>query len=321
MGDWTAIDIVIYLFIQGLAIGSLYAMIALGLVLIYRTSDVLNFSHDKMGMIFAFVAYLLMSDYMPKIIAWCRVAPLLSSLGDGLIAGLALAVVLALTFCFAFFFGVLTEFFFLRRAKNPSHIGYIVITIGLWLAFDGAASWIFGTEYLSMPAPLSNFPVYHMGKVPISQLDLIIFAATSVLIVLLYVFFQHTAVGIAMRATFENRTAARLMGIRTRRIFSITWGIGAVLGAMAGILTAARFDLSNTMMFAPFVKSFSAAVLGGLTSIPGAIVGGWIMGIAENFFGWYISMKLKTTFAFLVILAVLLVRPSGLLVRHHQKKV
>jgi branched-chain amino acid transport system permease protein len=124
-----------------------------------------------------------------------------------------------------------------------------------------------------------------------------------------------------MRATSQVESAARLMGIKTKRVFALTWGISSVLAAIAGILAASHSYLNTNAMLFPFLKAFAAATMGGLTSLPGAIIGGWILGITENLFGYYVSMELKTPFAFLVIVIVLSIRPSGLLSRHYVKKV
>ncbi|MBN1574207.1 MAG: branched-chain amino acid ABC transporter permease [Deltaproteobacteria bacterium] len=306
-----------YLTIQGLATGSLYGMIALGVVMIYKTNDVLNFAHGNMGLFSTFLIYMMMTKYTGPISAhlfdWaCRIG-ILGGLNVDNFSILAFALIAVLTAVFAFFFGVILEVVFLRPAKEPSHLGLIVITIGLWQILDGTIIGLFGTEVYAMPPPLSDFKLFKLGKIPIDQLDLIILGITSCIIVVLYLFFRFTRLGIAMRATFQNREAAGLMGIGTRTIFAVTWGISSVLAATAGILTAAKLNLDNTVILFPFLKAFSAAVLGGLGSLPGVIIGGWMLGVSENLFGSYISMGYKTPFAFIVIIVVLIIRPEGLL--------
>ncbi len=308
-----------------MAVGSLYGMIALGVVLIYKTSEVLNFAHGNMGMIAAFVCLMLMEKHMPKVsdflVGFFSGVKFLSGLGSGFYFILSFILVLIITFLFAFLLGLAIEFFLLRPAKDPTQLGLIVITIGLWLALDGAAAWVFGTQDHKFPAPMANFKIYKLGKIPINQLDLIVLAITIILIITLFLFFRFSRVGIAMRATSQNEAAAKLMGIKTRRVFALTWGISSVLGAIAGILATPKFILNGTMMLFPFLKAFAAATLGGLVSLPGAIIGGWILGVSENLFGRYVSMELKTTFAFIVIILVLSIRPSGLLAKHYIKKV
>ena len=321
----STLETILYLVIQGMAVGSLYGMIALGVVLIYKTSEVLNFAHGNMGMVTAFVCLVLMEKHMPRVsdflVGFFSGVGFLSGIDSSFYFILSFILVLIITFLFAFLLGLAIEFFLLRPAKDPTQLGLIVITIGLWLVLDGAAAWIFGTQDHKYPAPMASFKIYKLGKIPISQLDIIVLLITLALIFMLFLFFRFSRVGIAMRATSQNEAAAKLMGIRTRRVFALTWGISSILGAMAGILATSKFILNNTMMLFPFLKAFAAATLGGLVSLPGAIVGGWILGISENLFGRYISMELKTTFAFIVIVIVLSIRPSGLLARHYIKKV
>ncbi|GEM_PF-20832 len=384
-----------YLTLQGLAVGSLYGMIALGVVLIYKTSEVLNFAHGNMGMFITFCCYTLMEKHMPRIIAavssssggesglpltlvfililiiifilafflgaaiefftlrpitrWkvlfflvvtftgCVMSLLLSqtALFDGLLALLSeylpvfyvifkMLSKMAVFYIFLFFFlFFLIEFFTMGPAQEPTQLGLIVITIGIWLMLDGVASSFFGTQDHALPNPMGpeNFKKVAFWGIEVGQLDLMILAITALLIVFLFLFFRFSKVGTAMRATSQIESAARLMGIKTKRIFALTWGISSVLGAIAGILTAAKFYLNTNTMLFPFLKAFAAATMGGLTSLPGAIIGGWILGITENLFGFYVSMDLKTPFAFLVIVIVLCIRPSGLLARHYVKKV
>jgi branched-chain amino acid transport system permease protein len=138
---------------------------------------------------------------------------------------------------------------------------------------------------------------------------------------LLFLFFRYTKVGIAVKATQLNNNTARLMGIRTSRILMGTWGLASVVGAVAGLLITPASTLDPYMMWDPLLKGFSAAVLGGMTSLPGAAVGAYIVGIVENVFGSYVSIEFKSVVAFALIVIVLCVKPSGLLARHYVKKV
>jgi branched-chain amino acid transport system permease protein len=294
-------------------------------VMIYKTNDVLNFAHGNMGLVTTIIVYVMMTSYTAPISS--GLFDLVSRIGifggldPGVFSIVAFFIIVAAAALFAFFFGVLLEVVFLRPAREPSHLGLIVITIGLWQILDGAVIGLFGTEIYAMPPPLSGFGVIKLGKIPVDRLDLVILAITGGMVLVLYLFFRFTKVGIAMRATFQNKEAAALMGIGTRRIFAVTWGISSVLAATAGVLTAAKLYLDNTVMLFPFLKAFSAAVLGGLGSLPGVIVGGWMLGVSENLFGSYVSMGYKTPFAFIVIIVVLLIRPEGLLSRRTKKGV
>ncbi len=156
----------------------------------------------------------------------------------------------------------------------------------------------------------------------VSELNLWTFVICIVAMVFLFAFFRHTKLGVAMKATQQNLVSARLMGIRTKRIFSLTWGLSSLLiGALAGLLIAPIATLDPNMMLDPLLKGFAGAVLGGMTSLPGAALGGFTLGVIENLFGGYVSLEFKSVVAFVIIVLILCVRPSGLLARHYVKKV
>jgi branched-chain amino acid transport system permease protein len=138
--------------------------------------------------------------------------------------------------------------------------------------------------------------------------------------VVLFLFFRYSKVGMAVKATQQNKTAARLMGIRTNRIMMLTWGISSVVGCVAGLLLT-PVSMEPFMMWDPMLKGFASAVLGGMTSLPGAVFGAYILGIIENLFGGYVSIEFKSVVAFVIIVLVLCVKPSGLFARHYVKKV
>jgi branched-chain amino acid transport system permease protein len=170
---------------------------------------------------------------------------------------------------------------------------------------------------------VSDLSVHELGSVVISDLNLVIFGTSLVLMLGLFLFFRYTRVGIAMKATAQNPLAARLMGIRPRRIYLLTWALSSLVGAIAGLLTASAQPLDPNLMMEPLLKGFAAAVLGGMNSLPGAAVGGYLLGVLENLAAGYLpdGTQFKSTIAFLVIVLVLCVRPSGLLGRHYIKKV
>ncbi len=284
--------------VNGIAIGSLYALVALGLVLVYKTTEVLNFAQGEVGMVSTFLAY-------------------------GMIIGLGLPFPVAFVGAclFGFVLGVLIEFLFLRRADNPTLLGLIIITLGCEMILYGLASHFGGTDTKAFPSPISETKVYHVGNVVISQLNLVIIITSLVLMAALFLFFKFTRVGVAMKAVVQNEDAAKVMGIRVSRIKALTWGIASMLGAVAGVLIAPITLLDPNMMLDPLLKAFASAVLGGMGSLPGAAVGGWILGVVENLVGGYLSTEFKTSVAFLVIVIVLTVRPSGLLGKHYKKKV
>ncbi len=284
---------------SGIAIGATYALMALAMVIIYKTSEVLNFAQGDMAMLSAFVAYMLLSDY-----------------GLGFVSSFTIAL------AFAFALGAFLEFAFLRRAKEPNLLGLIIITLGLEMILYGVASWRWGADQKDFPFPVSDFEVHQLGgDVVISDLNLVTLGVAFSLMILLFLFFRYTKVGVAMKATQQNQQAARLMGIRVGRIMMLTWGMSAVVGACAAFLIACTDTLDPNLMWTPQLKGFSAAVLGGMTSLVGAVLGGFILGVVENLFGGYVSVEFKSVVAFAVIVLILCVKPSGLFAKHYVRKV
>ena len=155
----------------------------------------------------------------------------------------------------------------------------------------------------------------------ITEINLWTFVTSLVLMTLLGMFFRFTKLGVAMKAVQQNHFAAQAMGIPTRRVLSFTWGLSSVTGAVAGMLIAPISTLDPNLMFDPLLKGFAGAVLGGMTSLPGAALGGYLLGLIENFFGGYVSLEFKSVVAFGVIVLILCVKPSGLFVKHFERKV
>ena len=286
------------LIVSGISIGATYALMALAMVIIYKTSEVLNFAQGDMAMLSAFIAYFILEEK-----------------GFGYILSFPLAVI------FAFLLGTLIEFAFLRRAKEPNLLGLIIITLGLEMILYGLASWRWGSDQKDFPFPASDFDTFEVGGLIISHLNVVTLAVALTLMLLLFLFFRYTKMGVAMKATQQNKNAARIMGIRVNRILMLTWGISSVVGACAAFLIASTDTLDPNLMWTPQLKGFSAAVLGGMTSLIGAVLGGFMLGIIENLFGGYISIEFKSVVAFAVIVLILCVRPSGLFARHFVRKV
>jgi branched-chain amino acid transport system permease protein len=286
------------LIVSGLAVGFCYALLALAMVIIYKTSEVLNFAQGEMAMISSFMAFTFLDTYH-----------------------LSFPVALLCTFLFAAALGAFLEFAFLRPAKDPTVIGMIIITLGFEMILMGVAGWKWGPDQRSMPFPISGFETYNLSGLLISKINFWTIVVCTFLIALLFLFFQYSKLGTAMRATQQNRMVARLMGIRTKRIFSFTWALSSVTGAVAGMFIAAMTVLDPPMMMDPLMKAFASAVLGGMTSLPGAALGGALLGVVENLFGGYVSLSFKSVVAFAVIVLMLCFRPSGLLGKHFVKKV
>ncbi|HEX9076079.1 MAG TPA: branched-chain amino acid ABC transporter permease [Anaerolineae bacterium] len=284
------------LIVNGLALGSLYALTAFGIVLIYKTTDVITFAQGETAMFCTFIAFTLITALQ-----------------------LPFGVAFVLTLIFALVLGTLIERVVLRRAGSGSILNSVIITVGLALVLLGVAGWIWGYQTRPFPAPVSG-PPFRFGTIVLSQLNALILAVMFVLMLLLFAFFRYTVTGIAMRAVAQNRMAAQLMGIDINRINAIGWGVGTALGAVTGILIAPLNYLDPTMMGDVALKAFAAAVLGGFTSLPGAVVGGLLLGIIDSIVGFQVP-ELRTTIAFLLIILVLVVRPGGLLGSHEIKKV
>ncbi|HHL72408.1 MAG TPA: branched-chain amino acid ABC transporter permease [Bacteroidetes bacterium] len=286
------------LIINGISSGSLYALVALAMVIIYKASEVPNFAQGEMATLSVFVAWhFVNAQFLP----------------------FYQAVAAALLFAFAV--GVLFEFTVLRRAEKPSILELIVMTLGLQMFIYGIIGWKWGAEQKTFSLPIAEDSVVQLGPVVIGWLNIITIVTSLLCVLLLYLFFTHTKLGTAMRAVQMNSTAARINGIRVHRIMSLTWGLSAVIGTIAGILFAPVSPLDPQLMWDPLLKGFAAGVLGGMTSPFGAVLGGYILGIIENLFGAYISLEFKSVVAFALIVLVLWFKPSGLFSRHYERKV
>ncbi|MFN3535080.1 MAG: branched-chain amino acid ABC transporter permease [Desulfatiglandales bacterium] len=285
------------LLINGIAAGSFYALIALAMVLIYRASEVVNFAQGEIALITAYFSYML-----------------LDQMGVGYIKAFSLSLL------FAFVVGCLIEFCVLRRAKEPNLLSLIIITIGIEMIIMGIVSWKFGADPKTMSFPISPYESLKVGAFYIRGIELLAMGILAVVILVMYAFLNYSKFGIAMRATQQNNTVARIMGIRVKRVLMVTWGISALTGSLAGLLIAPT-TMQPYMMWDPMMKGFAGAVLGGMTSMGGAVIGSFIVGTIENLFGSYVSIEFKSAVAFLIIVISLFVRPSGLFARHYVKKV
>jgi len=246
-----------------------------------------------------FVAFMLLGMDSPFTLAY----------GVALLAGAALAM--------AFYFVILVP----AQRRDATQLGQIILTLGLGLILQGVISYFGGTEPQAFPFPLSETKIYRFGGVTISQLSLGTLAVSLLCCFLFYLLVQKTRLGLAMRATSENLTAAQTLGIPTRSVLAFSWGLAAALGVVAGLFLAPALLLDPFFMLEPFLKGFAAAILGGLNSLPGAIVGGLILGVAEALTGGYLSIAFKNSLAFIVIIFVLLLRPEGLLGEEFKERV
>jgi len=283
--------------LSGIAVGSSYALMGLGMVLIYKASEVPNFVQGEMALLPVFIAYMLLSSY-----------------------GLPYYIVFPATLVFALFLGCFLEFAVLRRAKEPNVLGLIIITIGMEMLLLGFVSWKFGADQRAMPFPISTYDSIIIGDIYISTIDMLTIVVALIIMLILFLFFRYSKIGVAMKATQQNENAAALMGIKTHRVRMITWGISSLVGCVAGLLLSAVLT-EPYMMWDAMLKGFAGAVVGGMTSLPGAVFGAYIVGVVEHLFGGYVSIEFKSVVAFAVIVLVLCIKPSGLFARHYVKKV
>ncbi|MDB4443869.1 branched-chain amino acid ABC transporter permease [bacterium] len=282
---------------SGIVVGSSYALMGLAMVIIYKTSEVINFAQGEMALLSVFLTYMVLEFYHVPFYAAFPAALL-----------------------FAVFLGCFLEFAFLRRAKEPNVLGMIIITIGLEMILMGFVSWKFGADPKTMPFPISPYDSVSFGEVFVSTLEVLTFVVALSVMAVLFLFLRYSKLGVAMKATQQNAMAARLMGIRTNRILMVTWGISSLVGCLAGLLISPT-TMQPYMMWDPMLKGFAAAVMGGMTSLPGSVFGAYIIGIIENLFGGYVSIEFKSVVAFVIIVLVLCIKPSGLFARHYVKKV
>jgi branched-chain amino acid transport system permease protein len=286
----------IHVVVSGLATGCIYALMALSLVIIYNATRTLNFAQGEMLMISTFVAWTAQR-----------------ALGLPLLVTLVVAVVTGAALAFVF------ERLVIRRAIGATHWDVLIITLGLSLVLQASAGLAWTHDQFPFPSFFSNRPVA-LGPVRLAPASLGIIGASLALMVVLAALFRWTRVGRAMRAVAQNQRAARLMGISVERVYSLAWILGAVVGAIAGVLVAPVVFLSSKMGLI-VINGFTAAVLGGFGSMPGAVLGGMLLGVLENLAPLYLPASIRYSVPFVVLIAILVVRPAGLLGRVEQRKV
>jgi branched-chain amino acid transport system permease protein len=282
--------------LNGFASGCIYGLVALGFVLIYKATEMVNFAQGDLLMLGAFVAYTTIVLF-----------------GLNYWIGFALAVLVMAGF------GYLLDVVVLRPVIGQPQFAVVMLTIGLGFVFRAGAGMIWGTEILAFDTPFSGSVSRFAGLV-VADVNFVIILGTAILCGALFAFFRFTRLGVAMQASSQNQLAAYYMGIPVRRVFSLIWGISAGVAAVAGVLLA-PVALIETSMGLIGLKAFAAAVLGGFGSIPGAVIGGLIIGVIEQFSGIYFAEGFKDVAAYVVLLVVLVVYPQGLLGQIGRKRV
>lgn len=276
--------------VGGIAIGAIYASLALAIVLIHRSTGVVNIAQGEMAMFSTYVAW--------QFTVW----------GWPVWGAILAAVALSLLG------GMLIERVVIRPVEGASVLTVLIVAVGLLLIFNQAAGWVWGFLVRDFPSPFPS-GVWMVGDVRLSAATLGILAVLVASMGLLYLLFQYTKIGLAMRAVATNPESAQLAGIRVGRVLMLGWGLAAALGALSGVMVAPQLFLTPNLMFTIMIYGLAAATLGGLDSPGGAVLGGLIVGVSENLAGTYIEFigsDLKVLVPLLIIVTVLMVKPTGL---------
>ena len=280
-----------YLVLGGLTSGALYALVALGIVLVYKATGTINFAHGEFLMISGFLAYTLY-----------------------VIVGLPYLVSILGAVVLGFLLGMLAERIAFRPLMRANMVSLVLATVGVSFILKGSGRMLWGGrgDYLAFPPLLPPDPII-IGDIILVPQQLVVLAGAAVVMVAFGLFFRLTRVGKTMQATADNPKAARLVGVRVEQVHMLAFGVGAAVAGAAAALMAPITLLYPDIGFALFIKGFAAAVLGGLNSMGGALLGGLIIGIVESLAGGYIATSFLEVSAFVVIMITLIVKPSGLL--------
>ncbi len=277
------------LIMSGIATGSLYALTSVAIVLIFRNTRTINLAQGDFSMIGAFMGLVFLKTlHLPYIIAF--------------VATIFAVVLLA----------VLVERLVMRKIRDADWLTLFTATLGVFYILHGMAGWIWGRDTKAFPNPFSVQPI-SVGGTLISKASLFNILVVAGIGLSLFLFFRYTKAGIAMRAITDDPETARLMGIPVQFIVVLTWAVGGLLGAVAGILLAPIIYVSPQMMDTVLIKGYVGAIFGGLYSIPGAILGSLMIGVIENIAGGYLGAQYKVTIAFVMIVLILAFRPRGLM--------
>uniref|UniRef100_A0A7C4W0L5 Branched-chain amino acid ABC transporter permease LivH n=1 Tax=Desulfatirhabdium butyrativorans TaxID=340467 RepID=A0A7C4W0L5_9BACT len=294
------------LFLGGLTRGSIYALIALGYTMVYGIIELINFAHGEIYMIGAFTGLI--------------VSTVLTAYGLDTFAVLVLTLVLSAIYSAAYGFTV--EKIAYKPLRQAPRLSPLISAIGMSIFLQNYVMLAQTSDFVPFPALIPDFEFWEPYSHIVSSSELVILIATTVLMVALTLFIRYTRIGKAMRATAQDRTMAMLVGINVNRVISTTFIIGSCLAAFGGVLIASHIGQINFFIgFIAGIKAFTAAVLGGIGSIPGAVLGSMVLGLTESFATGYVSSDYEDVFAFLLLVFILIFRPGGLLGRFTTQKV
>lgn len=294
------------LFLSGSARGSIYALIALGYTMVYGIIELINFAHGEIYMIGAFTALIVVS--------------VLTLLGFNQVAILVLAAIAAVVYASAY--GYTMEKIAYKPLRKAQRLSVLISAIGMSLFLQNYVLLAQTSDFLPFPSLVPEFgfmePISHI----LNSTQLVIFITTAVVMILLTLLIKFTRIGKAMRATSQDREMAMLVGVDANLVISATFVIGSATAALGGVLIASHIGQINFYIgFIAGLKAFTAAVLGGIGSIPGAVLGSFVLGWTESFFTGYVSSDYEDVFAFLFLVFILIFRPSGILGRANAQKV
>lgn len=284
--------------INGLSLGSIYALIALGYTMVYGIIKLINFAHGDIYMVGAFIGY-----------------TMIHSFGMGFFPALLTAMALSALL------GVLIERIAYKPLRHATRIAVLITAIGVSYLLQNGMLYFYGAEVRSFPQVVDN-TLFEIAGLQVSRIQLLIFATTLVLMVLLQFIVQKTKMGKAMRAVSTDSSAAQLMGINVDNVISFTFFLGSALAGAAGVLVGLYYNTIDPMMgVAPGLKAFVAAVLGGIGFIPGAVLGGFTIGIVETLVSAYGNSMIRDAVVYGILILILIIRPAGILGKHVKEKV
>ncbi|MFO7987519.1 MAG: branched-chain amino acid ABC transporter permease [Desulfatiglandaceae bacterium] len=289
--------------VNGITLGGVYALIAVGYTMVYGVIQLINFAHGEIYMLGAFLAYTMVT-----------------------VLGLPFFAAFALTLLICAVLGVLLDLIAYRPLRNAPRLAALITAIGMSIFLQNLALMIWGSQIKSYPVealpPVFSRAALTFGDVSLSWLQVFILSVTVIFMIILHLVIHKTRIGTAMRAVSQDKTTSALMGIGVNRVISFTFAIGSAMGGMAGILVGLYYNaIFPTMGYIAGIKAFAAAVLGGIGSVPGAMLGGGVLGIAEVIGAGYISSEYRDGISYAVMIAVILFKPSGLIGRQIGEKV
>ncbi len=289
--------------VNGITLGGVYALIAVGYTMVYGVIQLINFAHGEVYMLGAFLAYTLVA-----------------------VLGMPFFPAFILTLLICAILGIILDFVAYRPLRKAPRLAALITAIGMSIFLQNMAMLIWGSQIKSYPRDI--LPAFFsesaitFGDVSLSWLQLFILAITLLSMIILHLTIHKTRIGMAMRAISQDKTASALMGIGVNRVISFTFAIGSAMGGMAGILVGLYYNaIFPTMGYVAGIKAFAAAVLGGIGSVPGAMLGGGVLGIAEVMGAGYISSEYRDGISYAVMIAVILFKPSGLIGKQTGEKV